>query len=287
MALKRGLGRGIDAIFEENGATFPTEKGMVKEIRISDIEPNKEQPRKNFDDEAIASLSESIAANGVLQPIIVKAMDNGRYKIIAGERRWRAAKMAGLKEIPAVISELEDEKIMEVALIENLQREDLNPIEESRGYEVLLKKYNLTQEEIAKRVGKSRPAIANALRLLNLPDEVLDMIEAGDISSGHAKALLACKDKDDMINLAQKVKNEGLSVRQTEKLAKARPKSKAPLSSMFESYVAAEIEKQLGSALERKVKLNAKGKKGYIQIEFYGGEDLETLLSKLGINIEL
>ncbi|MDP4152690.1 MAG: ParB/RepB/Spo0J family partition protein [Bacillota bacterium] len=290
MAVKKGLGRGVSAIFEENGAEFPTEKGMVKEIRISDIEPNRDQPRKVFDNEQLTELSNSIAANGVLQPILVREI-NGRYQIIAGERRWRAAKLAGLKEIPAVISDLAEDKIMEVALIENLQREDLNPLEESRGYAVLQKKYGLTQEEIAARVSKSRPAVANALRLLTLPDKVLDMISRGSVSAGHARALLSLKDPSDMEALAARIEREGLSVRDAERIARQMAKGQKPPSNnkpAMETFVTEELEKQLGSVLKRKVKLQAKSKnKGIMEIEYYSNDDLEELLHTLGIEIEL
>ena len=277
---KGGLGKGLDAIFAEN--TSETE-GTV-ELKINDIDPNRTQPRKDFDDEALQALAESIQEHGVLQPILVRPLFMGGYQIIAGERRWRAARMAGLTTIPAVIRDMDDEAVMEAALIENLQREDLNPMEEAMGYNNLILNYGMTQEEVAKTIGKSRPAIANSLRLLSLPEEIIDMLTKGELSAGHGKALLAFKTPEEQLENAKKAVETGMSVRELEKLAgkkKKEPKEakEKPLNHYYE-----EVRLALNEHLGRKVVLSGSKKKGEIRIEFYGEEDLKNLLSELKLD---
>lgn len=289
MAVKKsGLGRGIGAIFEENGAMLPEEetKGVVKELRISEVEPNKAQPRKNFDEEALKELAASISEHGVISPIIVRPLDSGRYQIIAGERRWRASKIAGKSIIPALVVTYDDRTATEISLIENLQREDLNPIEESEGYLLLQQTYDLSQEEISARVGKSRSAVANALRLLALPKEVLDMLKEGKLSAGHARAILSCKTEKGMITLAQKTVTEGLSVRAVEKLAKIW-ELEVPQKVKPTNYIIDELNRQLSSRLSRKVNVKSNGKKGTLEISFYDNDDLNTLLTQLGLEIDM
>lgn len=277
---KGGLGKGLDAIFAEN--TSETE-GTV-ELKINDIDPNRTQPRKDFDDEALQALAESIQEHGVLQPILVRPLFMGGYQIIAGERRWRAARMAGLTTIPAVIRDMDDEAVMEAALIENLQREDLNPMEEAMGYNNLILNYGMTQEEVAKTIGKSRPAIANSLRLLSLPEEIIDMLTKGELSAGHGKALLSFKTSEEQLENAKKAVETGISVRELEKLAgkkKKEPKEakEKPLNHYYE-----EVRLALNEHLGRKVVLSGSNKKGEIRIEFYGEEDLKNLLSELKLD---
>ena len=277
---KGGLGKGLDAIFAEN--TSETE-GTV-ELKINDIDPNRTQPRKDFDDEALQALAESIQEHVVLQPILVRPLFMGGYQIIAGERRWRAARMAGLTTIPAVIRDMDDEAVMEAALIENLQREDLNPMEEAMGYNNLILNYGMTQEEVAKTIGKSRPAIANSLRLLSLPEEIIDMLTKGELSAGHGKALLSFKTSEEQLENAKKAVETGMSVRELEKLAgkkKKEPKEakEKPLNHYYE-----EVRLALNEHLGRKVVLSGSNKKGEIRIEFYGEEDLKNLLSELKLD---
>lgn len=277
---KGGLGRGLDAIFAEN--TQESGSGAVM-LRISELEPNREQPRKDFDEKAMAELADSISQHGVLQPLLVRPIFGGGYQIVAGERRWRAARMAGLSEVPAMVREMNDGEVMELALIENLQREDLTPLEEARGYQTLLEKYELTQEEVAKTVGKSRPVVTNAMRLLGLPQEIQDMVERGELSAGHGRALLAFADEELMVAVARKAAAEGLSVRQLEKLAKKA----AQESSGKETPVVSrctyfdEVELSLHEHLGRKVRVAGNGKKGVLQIEFYGEEDLQRLMASI------
>ena len=279
-----GLGRGLDALLGSPEVYQSRENGTVT-LPVSQVQPGLNQPRKRFDPAALAELTESIRIHGIIQPLTVRRLASGYYQIIAGERRWRAAKEAGLAEVPAVIIEADDPKVMELGLIENRQREDLNPLEEARGYETLAREYGLTQEEIAKRMGKSRPAITNALRLLTLPDRVLSMVESGTLSAGHAKALLAAPSADAQIQIALLVESKGLSVRQTEELAKrakAAPKKKkaAPARADLDIYLA-DAEKTLASRLGRKVRIVQKGKKGRIELEYYDWDDLDALLSVL------
>ncbi len=289
MAVKKsGLGRGIGAIFEENGAMLPQEetKGIVKELRISEVEPNKAQPRKHFDEEALKELAASISEHGVISPIIVRPLESGRYQIIAGERRWRASKVAGKTLIPALVVNYDDRTATEISLIENLQREDLNPVEESEGYLLLQQTYDLSQEEIAARVGKSRSAVANALRLLALPKEVVAMLKEGKLSAGHARAILSCKTEKGMITLAQKTVTEGLSVRAVEKLAKIW-ELEVPQKVKPTNYIIDELNRQLSSRLSRKVNVKSNGKKGTLEIAFYDNDDLNSLLSQLGLEIDM
>jgi len=278
-AKKRGLGKGLDAIFGENMADGP--EGAVN-IRIEEIEPNREQPRKEFDSGALAELADSIAQHGVLQPLLLRPMVNGGYRIVAGERRWRASRMAGLSEVPAVVREMSDGEEMLFALIENLQREDLNPLEEAKGFQQLLDVQGLTQEEAAKAVGKSRPAVANALRLLNLPEEIQQMVEKGEISAGHARTLLSFKTEEKMRAAAQKAK-DGASVRELEAMAKKAGQEEKPgaARSAQPSQFYAEAQLAVSGYLGRKVKVAGTRKKGTLQIEFYGEEDLQNLLSEL------
>ena len=275
---KRGLGKGLDAIFAENNAE--SAEGAVS-IRISEIEPNREQPRKELDSEALSELADSISQHGVLQPLLLRPMLSGGYRIVAGERRWRAARMAGLSEVPAVIREMTDAEEMLFALIENLQREDLTPLEEARGYRTLIETQDFTQEEVSRTVGKSRPAVTNALRLLNLPEDIQKLLENGEISAGHARTLLSFKNEEDMRLGAQKAR-QGASVRELENLAKKlNEKKSAPKKSGAKNQYYEEAQLAVGEYLNRKVKVAGTRKKGVLQIEFYGEEDLQNLLSEL------
>ena len=241
-----------------------------------------------LDPEALAELADSIRGHGIIQPLTVRRLSSGYYQIIAGERRWRAAKQAGLDEVPAVIIEADDRKVMEIGLIENLQREDLNPAEEARGYQVLMNEYGMTQDQVAQRMGKSRPAVTNALRLLNLPEDVLALVEEGRLSAGHARALLGAPTQSLQRQGAKAVLDKGLSVRQTEALVKALQKEKKPKvrsEDMLAIYLA-DLEKNLGSQLGRKVHIQHRGKKGKLELEYYSEDDLETLLRLLNYTQE-
>ena len=285
MALERGLGRGLGALLGD--AALQSQEGGSLSLPISQVEPGLKQPRKRFDEESLQDLADSIRIHGIIQPLTVRRLSSGYYQIIAGERRWRAAKLAGLNEIPAVIIEADDRKVMELGLIENLQREDLNPIEEANGYKVLMSEYGLTQEEVAQRVGKSRPAVANALRLLSLPDAIRALLEEGKLSAGHGRALLTVPDSTLQKKLAQKVVQEGLSVRQTEAMAKrlaqagaeaqeAAAKAADPMK-LYRDAAAKELSQRWG----RKVSITKGPKKGKVEFEFYNDEDLTELLDKL------
>lgn len=279
---KRGLGSGLGALFGDDVLSNPAEKELT--LPISKVEPRADQPRYSFDEEALATLSESIRQYGLIQPITVRKLDGGYYQIIAGERRWRAARMAGLSEVPVRIIEADDRRAMELALVENLQREDLNPIEEARGYRTLMDEYGMTQEQAAAAVGKSRPAVANALRLLGLGEAVTAMVENGSLSAGHARALLPIKDAKKQLELAEAVISRGLSVRQTETLAKrldAQPKEEPKSENAIIVDYVKEVERDLENALGRKVKLVDSKKRGRIEIEFYGADDREALINKL------
>ena len=285
MAMERGLGRGLGALLGD--AALQSQEGGSLSLPISQVEPGLKQPRKRFDQESLQDLADSIRIHGVIQPLTVRRLSSGYYQIIAGERRWRAAKLAGLTEVPAVIIEADDRKVMELGLIENLQREDLNPIEEANGYKVLLDEYGLTQEEVAHRVGKSRPAVANALRLLALPDPVHQLLEEGKLSAGHARAILAAPTGELQKKLAQKVVAEELSVRQTEALAKRLaagekepPAPKTAAGPDLSLYIK-EAEKSLASRFGRKVHIVNGRKKGKIELEYYNPEDLNALLELL------
>lgn len=275
---KRGLGKGLDAIFAEN--TAESTEGAVS-VRVSEIEPNRDQPRKEFDSEALSELADSISQHGVLQPLLLRPMITGGYRIVAGERRWRAARMAGLTEVPAVIREMSDTEEMLFALIENLQREDLTPLEEARGYRTLIEAQDFTQEEVSQAVGKSRPAITNALRLLNLPEDIQQMLENGEITAGHARTLLSFKTEEGMRLGAKKAK-EGASVRELEALAKRMNEKKEALAkNPKKNQYFEEAQLAVGEYLNRKVKVAGTKKKGTLQIEFYGEEDLQNLLHDL------
>ncbi len=276
-----GLGRGLNALLGDPGLS-PQGEGSVS-LPISQVEPGLNQPRKRFDEDALADLAESIRVHGIIQPLTVRRLASGYYQIIAGERRWRAAKDAGLTEVPAVIIEADDRKVMEIGLIENLQREDLNPAEEARGYQALIQEYGLTQEEVAERMGKSRPAIANMLRLLALPEDVMKLMEEGSLSAGHARAILGAPTAALQRTAAKKVIDGQLSVRQTEALVKALQKEKAakPRQDDETLLYLGELEKDLSGRLGRKVKIAPKGKKGRIELEYYDDQDLESLLTLL------
>ena len=284
MAVKsnKGLGRGLDALLgSSSGATE-----QVTSLPLQKVEPNPLQPRKLFDEDELQTLSESIAQHGIIQPLTVRKGENGFYQIIAGERRWRAARMAGLRNVPVVVIECNDKTAMELALIENLQRQDLNPMEEAMGYRQLMEEHGLTQEEVAQRVDKSRPAVANALRLLNLPASITQMVASGELSAGHARALLVLKGQGQQELAAQKIQVLNLSVRQAETLCKNMAKEK-PLPKVkdpLEVDYVAECEKELAKHMNRGVKIVRGKRKGRVELEFYGDDDLQRLyeiLSKL------
>ena len=287
MAKKGGLGKGLDALFLDNDAQVG--EGLMS-LRISAIEPNKDQPRDRFDQTALSELADSIREHGVLQPIVVRSMPGGSYQIIAGERRWRASRMAGLSEIPAVVVEAGDDKVMELALIENLQREDLTIIEEAMGYRVLMETYGFTQEQVARRMGKSRPVIANALRILNLSPEALNRLEKGELSPGHARVLAGLERQELMDSLAAETVKSGLTVRQLEKLAAQQkaPKKKLSLPEKAAKEESAwgdsgyrEMEISLGETLGRKVRIRKGSVGGVLELEFFSPGDLSRLAEKL------
>lgn len=284
MAKKSGLGRGLDALFTDNSVES-SENNSTVALKLNEIEPNKEQPRKTFDEKALSELATSIERNGVLQPLLVRPMADGTYQLVAGERRWRASRIAGLTEVPVVIKEMSDEQAMEIALIENLQREDLNPIEEAEGLQLLIERYNLTQEEAASRVGRSRPAIANALRLLGLPDEVRTLTKEGKISAGHARALLSFEKKSDMVSVANSIAEKNLSVRDVEKLAKLssqKDQKKSSKLSKSRDIFYDEVELSLSDVLGRKVKVFTSKNGGTIEIEFFDKDDLQKISKRIG-----
>lgn len=278
----KGLGRGLGALMGDLTAEEPAGKSPYQLLPLHKVEPNPNQPRQDFDPEQLEALARSIQEHGVVQPLTVRPLPNGYYQIIAGERRWRAARMAELKEIPAVIMEADDKKTTELALIENLQRQDLNPVEEALGYQSLISDYGLTQEEAANRVGKSRPAVTNALRLLQLTPEILEMVRKGSLSAGHARAVLSLKSPQKQQQAAQKIVALGLSVRQAELLCKNMEREPAPQKpvSLAVDYVA-ECEKNLSRHLGRGVKIVNGKRKGRFELEFYGQEDLQKLLDAL------
>ncbi len=281
MASNKGLGKGLGALLGESAMQSAPQQSPLL-LPLQKIEPNRLQPRKNFDDEELSALADSIRQHGVIQPLTVRLLDSGYYQIIAGERRWRAARLAGLREVPVVVIEADDKKAMELALIENLQRSDLTPIEEARGYQQLIGEYGLTQEQVADRVSKSRPAVANAMRLLSLPDELLSLVEEGKLTAGHARALLSLKDTRQQLAVAQKVINLQLSVRQTEAMCKKLSKAvKAPEPKPVEVDYLAECEKTLSRRLGRGVRIVSGKRKGKIELEYYGQEDLQRLYEAL------
>lgn len=280
--VKGGLGRGLGALMGD--AALQTQEAGSVQLPISQVEPGLNQPRKRFDQEALADLADSIREHGIIQPLTVRRLSSGYYQIIAGERRWRAAKEAGLSEVPVVIIEADDRKVMELGLIENLQREDLNPMEEAEGYLVLLTDYGLTQEEVAQRMGKSRPAIANALRLTSLPPAVREKLTDGTLSAGHGRAVLMVEGEQAQIAFAQWITEQGLSVRQAEAAAKhfsLEPKVKKEKPVHEHQMYIDQAQKQLANHLGRKVKITAGKKKGRIELEYYNVDDLNNLLEQL------
>ena len=282
MANAKGLGRGLGALMGD--AALQTQEAGSVFLPVSQVEPGLNQPRKRFDEEALADLADSIREHGVIQPLTVRRLNSGYYQIIAGERRWRAARLAGLTEVPAVIIEADDKKVMEIGLIENLQREDLNPVEEAEGYQVLLTDYGMTQEEVARRMGKSRPAITNALRLTALPPEVRQLLIDGQLTAGHGRAILMVEGEAAQTAFAQMIVQQGLSVRQAEAGAKkftlTPPKPQQKKEDPNRIYIA-EVEKSLSGRLGRKVTINAGKKKGRLELEFYDTDDLNALLDLL------
>lgn len=282
MATKqRGLGKGLGALIDDFSAAPASD--TITKLPLQKVEPNPNQPRKSFDEEELQALADSIAEHGILQPLAVRALDGGFYQIIAGERRWRAARMAGLEEVPVVVLEADDRTVMELALIENLQRQDLNPMEEAEGYRVLMEEYGLTQEQAAARVGKSRPAVTNALRLLALPEEVRKMVEDGTLSAGHARAVLSLPNERLQKAAAQKIIALRLSVRQAEAMCKrmaAEEKPQKAKPALTVDYVG-ECEKMLTKQLGRRVKIVSGKRKGRFELEFYGEDDLQRLYDAL------
>lgn len=284
---KKGLGKGLGALFNTDEVIDNVlDGGAVLECKISEIEPNKNQPRRKFDEEKLAALAESIKEYGVLQPIVVKKLETGFYQIIAGERRFRASKMAGLKKIPIIIKEYDVRETMEIALIENLQREDLNPMEEAEGFAELMEKFNLTQDEVAQKVGRSRPAVANSLRLLNLPKALKKMVTDKELSSGHARALLAISDENMQKKLAERAIAEDLSVRQVESIVssmtKEKPKKVKSAKEMETERYLLSLEEKLSSVFGTKVKIHHKNKnKGKIEIEYYSNDDFDRIMKMI------
>lgn len=281
MAKRQGLGKGLEKLFSENDT-----EGMVSTntLLLSEIVPNKDQPRKTFDEAALDELADSIRQHGILQPLLVRPIATGGYQLVAGERRWRASKRAGLKEVPVVVKELSDTETMEIAIIENLQREDLNPIEEAEGLQALIDKCGFTQEQVAVSVGKSRPAIANSLRLLKLPVEVRDMAKNGEISAGHARALLAFDNEALIYEAAQNIVKNKMTVRDIERLAKISEKSgnvSVKRTKRRDSFYD-EVELSLSETLGRRVKVFNGREKGTLEIEFYSAEDLKNIANRLG-----
>ncbi len=277
MAVKKGgLGRGFDSLFSEN----TVEAKPSTELRLSQIVPNREQPRKKFDDDALRELSESIKEHGVIQPLLVRPLDDRSYQIVAGERRWRASRLAGLEKVPVVIKQLEDAEVQAIALIENLQREDLNPIEEALGYKMLMESYGLTQEQVALKIGKSRSAVANALRLLGLSKDEQDALVAGEITSGHARALLAINDEEIRKEAFLLAKN-GASVREIERISRHQKPGITVKKPNIKNKIYVETESALASQIGRKVKIAGNGKRGTLTIEFFSDEDLFDLASRL------
>jgi len=275
---KGGLGKGLEALFADNTQETAIPSRMLK---LSEIEPNKDQPRKDFDQEALMELADSIRQHGVIQPLIVRPMEQTGYQLVAGERRWRAARMAGLTEVPAIIKDISGSQAMEIALIENLQREDLNPIEEAEGYRALMEEHGFTQDQVAGSVGRSRPLIANAVRLLQLPEKVIAMVKKGDLSAGHARTLLALEDKSLIEKIAVEIVKHKMSVRELEKYVKSLGKTeKKPLVRARDAYYS-EIELALKGELGRKITVKEKKGKGCIEIEFYNKEDLADIARRL------
>lgn len=276
-AKKGGLGRGLDALFADNSVEEASQSPV--KLKIMEIEPNREQPRKVFDEEALSELAESISKHGVIQPLLVRPIKDGGYQLVAGERRWRAARIAGLSEVPVVIRELSDSETVELAMVENLQREDLNPLEEALGYKYMMEKLGITQDEAAQKVGKSRPAVANALRLLKLPEEIQKLVEEKQLSPGHARALLAFEDEKKMLELAKLIIAKGISVRELEKMAKNSKKELKPKAPKKRDTFYDEVELSIGESTGRKVKVKEGSKT--IEIEFFDKDDLAKIAKAL------
>ena len=280
MARKSGLGKGLDALFQDNG----TKSGNNTTLRLSEVEPNKNQPRKHFDDEALASLADSIREHGVLQPLLVRPLPNSKYQIIAGERRWRACRMLGLSEVPVIIKEMEDVTAAEIALIENLQREDLSPLEEAEGYQELIDIYGLTQEQVSQRVGKSRSAVANSLRILQLPKGVLDLVAEGSLSAGQARTILSFPEEEQE-EIALLVKKKGLTVRELEKMSsqkKKRDKAVKIKEPFSEDSFYKELEISMREELNRKISIDiTSGEQGCLKIDFYSKDELVDIAYRL------
>jgi len=280
---KKGLGIGLDALFAANEFDDEEQGSELLILPITKVEPRIEQPREYFDEQALQDLADSISQYGLIQPVIARKLDSGYYQIIAGERRWRASRLAGLEEIPVRVIEADDRRTAELALVENLQREDLNPIEEAKGYRTLIDEYGLTQEETAKSVGRSRPAVTNALRLLSLSPKVMEMVEKGELSAGHARALVSINDDKQQLETANEVIKKSLTVRKTEQLASKIIKGEKPKDKENGELVdySAEVSSELTRILGRKVKLSDGKKNGKIEIEFYGADDREALINLL------
>ncbi len=283
MAKKSGLGKGLDALFYDNDSG--TNQDGVMMVRLSEIEPNKGQPRKTFDENALAELADSIREHGIIQPLLVRKLGNGGYQLVAGERRWRASRMIGLDEVPVVVKDLSDTEVMELGLIENLQREDLNPLEEAAGYKELMATYGLTQDQVAKRVGKSRSAIANSLRLLNLPERVRPYLMNGQLTMGHAKALLGLEGESTIIAAANEAVSKGLSVREVEKYVSKKSAGDQNIPAKRErrkkDHYLDEMEIAMNEELGRKVEIIPEGNGGVLKIAFYSKEDLASIAEKL------
>lgn len=289
--MAKGLGRGLDGLFEDNSPIMAeSNENKMTLISISDIEPSREQPRKAFDKDALEELASSIATQGLLQPLIARPLDDGRYKIVSGERRWRAARMAGLKEVPVIIKDLTDKEALEIGLIENLQREDLNIVEEAKGYKALIEEFSLTQEEVAERVGKSRPAVANAMRILVLPDEVLQMALDGKLSSGHARAMIPLFERSESVEkfiaLAKMIADKGLTVREVENMAKKKRTLKKNRQAKKDEIYFREVGERLSRNFGRKIKVNPSDRpkskvKGTVVFEYYSNDDFNNLIAML------
>lgn len=280
MAKKSGLGTGLDTLFEDNGFGLAQENGTV--LRLTEIEPNRNQPRKEFDEQALSELADSIREHGIIQPLLVRPLETGGYQLVAGERRWRAARMIGLTEVPVVIKEMTETEVMELALIENLQRQDLNPLEEAAGYRELMTTYGLTQDQVAKRVGKSRSAVANCLRLLTVPEEIQPFLRSGQLSAGHVKALAGMSDREEMVRIAKSAADKGLSVREVERQVQSftAPRPSSPSGEEKEAFYK-ELELAMNVELSRKVRIRPGRIGGTVEIAFFDQEDLRSLAYRL------
>lgn len=282
---KKGLGKGLDALF--SGIDTASAGETVVELKISEVEPDRSQPRRDFDEVKLAELAGSIKEHGVITPIIVKKLDTGFYQIVAGERRWRASKIAEAKTIPAIVRDMTKEEFYQISMIENLQRQDLNPVEEAKGYKRLMDEFNFTQETISKKLGKSRSSVANSLRILNLPKEIISLLENGRLSLGHAKVLLSCDDEKQQLALAAKAAEEGLSVREIEQILKAaeaqKPKAKPKKPDLNLKLALKAYEEKVTKGLGTKVRIAGNKSKGKIEIEYYGTEDLERIVNLMKI----